>query len=146
MSHGSTFAMTAVFALGALACADLMDDEDVSVKDRAFLMWVVAVLSLACFLGRLTVPGHRLTGWAGAYEAAAHIWVGALIVLWLSPRRLDRLCQENLWEMVEDYPWLGVQLRGTLDADRDRARRLCRFALAALSVLSVYELVMFLCR
>lgn len=43
-------------------------------------MWWIAVLSLAVAIGRLFVPGHDLS-WAGTYEAFAHIWVGALIVL-----------------------------------------------------------------
>jgi hypothetical protein len=44
--------------------------------------------SVAVGLGRLTVPGHHLTGWPGAYEALAHIWVGMLIALlfFVSPR------------------------------------------------------------
>jgi hypothetical protein len=40
---------------------------------------VVIIGSAIIGLLRLTVPGHGLTGWPGAYEAFAHIWVGILI-------------------------------------------------------------------
>lgn len=35
-------------------------------------------------LGRFLVPGHALT-WAGSYEALAHIWVGVLVAVGLTP-------------------------------------------------------------
>jgi hypothetical protein len=41
---------------------------------------IIVVLSVLVGAGRFTVPGHGLT-YAGSYEAFAHIWVGALIVL-----------------------------------------------------------------
>jgi hypothetical protein len=41
---------------------------------------VFVLISLVIAFGRFTVPGHSLS-YPGAYEAFAHIWVGALIVL-----------------------------------------------------------------
>lgn len=41
---------------------------------------LVLVGSVAVAFGRFTVPGHGLS-YAGTYEAFAHMWVGALIVL-----------------------------------------------------------------
>lgn len=39
----------------------------------------IVALAAFIFIGRLTIPGHGLTGWPGAYEALAHIALGALI-------------------------------------------------------------------
>jgi hypothetical protein len=39
----------------------------------------IFVVSILMILGRFLIPGHELT-WPGAYEACAHIWVGALLV------------------------------------------------------------------
>lgn len=35
--------------------------------------------SVLVALGRLTIPGHALTGWPGFYEAFSHIWIGVLL-------------------------------------------------------------------
>lgn len=44
---------------------------------------IIAIIagSILVALGRFTIPGHALTGWPGAYEAFAHMFVGALITL-----------------------------------------------------------------
>lgn len=42
-----------------------------------FLLLLTAVAVAA---GRFAVPGHGLS-WAGSYEAVAHIWVGAMLVI-----------------------------------------------------------------
>jgi hypothetical protein len=56
------------------------------------LSLMLAISALAC-LGRFLVPGHSLS-WPGTYEAAVHIWCGALIVLAVKdrPRRLWYIC------------------------------------------------------
>lgn len=42
---------------------------------------IIVIGSVLVGLGRFTIPGHSLTGWPGAYEAFAHMFVGALIAL-----------------------------------------------------------------
>jgi hypothetical protein len=42
---------------------------------------VIILVSELIVIGRLTIPGHPLTGWSGLYETAAHIWVGILIAI-----------------------------------------------------------------
>jgi hypothetical protein len=44
------------------------------------LDFLVPILALLVGAGRLTLPARR-PGWPGRYEAAAHLYVGALIVL-----------------------------------------------------------------
>jgi hypothetical protein len=41
---------------------------------------LIFLVSLMVAIGRFGVPGHGLS-LAGSYEAFAHIWVGALLVL-----------------------------------------------------------------
>ena len=43
----------------------------------AFLVAAAAFL----ILGRMTVPGHGLTGWPGLFEAVAHMLIGGLIAI-----------------------------------------------------------------
>lgn len=43
------------------------------------MIWIV-LLSLVTGVLRFAIPGHGLS-WPGTYEAFAHIWVGALLVL-----------------------------------------------------------------
>jgi hypothetical protein len=45
----------------------------------AFLFLVVASAFIG--IGRLTVPGNALRGWPGAYEAFAHLLLGAMIAI-----------------------------------------------------------------
>lgn len=52
---------------------------------RSALLWCLLAASLLVGLGRLTVPGHDLTGWPGLYEALAHVWVGVLLTLGVLP-------------------------------------------------------------
>jgi hypothetical protein len=46
----------------------------------SMLDYLVLILALLVGLGRFTVPGHG-PSWPGSYEAFAHLYVGALIVL-----------------------------------------------------------------
>jgi hypothetical protein len=46
---------------------------------------IITALSIVVALGRFTIPGHGLS-YAGTYEAFAHIWVGALIMLCFDAR------------------------------------------------------------
>jgi hypothetical protein len=41
---------------------------------------IIILSALIVAAGRFTIPGHDLSV-AGTYEAIAHIWVGAMIVL-----------------------------------------------------------------
>lgn len=43
------------------------------------MLIVVVAVTLFVAIGRFSVPGHPLTGWAGGYEALAHISIGFLI-------------------------------------------------------------------
>ena len=43
--------------------------------------FLLILLTVAVIAGRFTVPGQALTGWPGAYESFAHMWVGAMVVL-----------------------------------------------------------------
>jgi hypothetical protein len=45
------------------------------------IQWFLAIAAIAMVVGRMTVPGHDLTGWPGAYEAFAHIALGAMIAI-----------------------------------------------------------------
>ena len=54
------------------------------MNTEKFVTLAIIVLSIAVAVGRFTIPGHGLTGWPGFYEAMAHIFVGALIVLAIS--------------------------------------------------------------
>lgn len=49
------------------------------------MIYLITFVSALVAIGRFTVPGHGLS-YAGSYEAVAHIWVGALIVLALDTR------------------------------------------------------------
>lgn len=42
------------------------------------MIWIIYV-SVMVGLSRFLIPGHNLS-WAGAVEALAHIWIGALLV------------------------------------------------------------------
>jgi hypothetical protein len=44
------------------------------------MIYFIIVTALVVVAGRFTIPGHGLS-YAGTYEALAHIWVGAMIVL-----------------------------------------------------------------
>jgi hypothetical protein len=44
------------------------------------MIYLILVTALIVAAGRFTIPGHGLS-YAGTYEALAHIWVGAMIVL-----------------------------------------------------------------
>jgi hypothetical protein len=44
------------------------------------MIYFIIVTALVVAAGRFTIPGHGLS-YAGTYEALAHIWVGAMIVL-----------------------------------------------------------------
>ena len=46
---------------------------------RTLLFLIVAALFIA--VGRVTIPGHGLTGWPGLYEALAHLLLGAMIAV-----------------------------------------------------------------
>ncbi len=48
------------------------------MKDK--LLVFAGAMTLLVVVGRFTVPGHGLS-YAGTYEALAHIWCGAMIVL-----------------------------------------------------------------
>lgn len=56
-------------------------------------IWLLIAVTLGFAVGRFFVPGHAASG-AGSYEAAAHIWVGALIGAWIADRneRSSRWC------------------------------------------------------
>jgi hypothetical protein len=41
----------------------------------------LSIAALFISIGRFTIPGHALTGWPGAYEALAHILLGAMIAV-----------------------------------------------------------------
>jgi hypothetical protein len=43
------------------------------------------IVSVLCAAGRLVIPGHKLS-WPGTYEAMAHVWVGFLLAVAISPR------------------------------------------------------------
>jgi hypothetical protein len=45
----------------------------------------LVIISIIVGLGRFTIPGHALS-YAGSYEAFAHIFVGALLVLCFQER------------------------------------------------------------
>jgi len=45
------------------------------------LSFFLAATAAFLILGRITVPGHGLTGWPGLFEAVAHMLVGALIAI-----------------------------------------------------------------
>jgi hypothetical protein len=55
------------------------------------LKYFLPIIALLTVVGRFTVPNHGLTGWPGAYEAFAHIVVGALIGVALVSRDLRRM-------------------------------------------------------
>jgi hypothetical protein len=48
--------------------------------DASMLDFLVLTFALLVWFGRFTIPGHG-PSWPGSYEAFAHIFVGALIVL-----------------------------------------------------------------
>jgi uncharacterized membrane protein YfcA len=56
-------------------------------------VWLLIAATLFFAAGRFFVPGHA-PSWPGTYEAAAHIWVGALIGAWVADRdvRSSRWC------------------------------------------------------
>lgn len=54
------------------------------MNTERFTVFAIIALSVIVAVGRFTIPGHGLTGWPGLYEALAHIFVGALIVLAIS--------------------------------------------------------------
>lgn len=54
---------------------------------QELLIFVIFFSAVAVAAGRLTVPGHGLS-WPGSYEAFAHIWVGAMLVLALQKNKL----------------------------------------------------------
>ena len=45
------------------------------------LSFFLSATAAFLILGRMTVPGHGLTGWPGLFEAVAHMLVGALIAI-----------------------------------------------------------------
>jgi len=47
--------------------------------------WILLV-SIFIGIGRFTIPGHEIS-YNGSYEAFAHIWVGALLVLAFQKRK-----------------------------------------------------------
>ena len=55
------------------------------------MKYLLLIIVLLTVVGRFTVPNHGLTGWPGAYEAFAHIVVGALIGVALASRDLRRI-------------------------------------------------------
>ncbi len=64
------------------------------------MRFLIVIASLLVAGGRFTVPGHGLS-WPGTYEALAHLWAGALIVLAFRSRlALGALVLLSLLEVV----------------------------------------------
>ena len=51
-----------------------------NLEGRNAMSLFLLLVSTLIAIGRFTVPGHG-PSWPGTYEAFAHIWVGALLVL-----------------------------------------------------------------
>lgn len=63
---------------------------------------LMLLLSLLVVFGRCLVSGHGLS-WAGSYEAFAHIWCGALLVLCFK-------CETKLRRQFAIYSLVAITL------------------------------------